>query len=51
MSDSNSLWATTSVLHYFCLDISSINVELYFRSSQIIFIIYTVTPSTFFASQ
>lgn len=28
VSDSKSLWAATSVVHYCCLDISSVNVDL-----------------------
>lgn len=28
MSDSKSLWATASVVHYFCLDIFSIDVDM-----------------------
>lgn len=40
MSDSESFWAVTSVVYYFSLDISSINVAL-LEVNQIIIIVWT----------
>lgn len=40
MSDSKSFWAVTSVMCYFSLDISTINVDL-FEVNQIIIFVWT----------